>query len=178
MAFVQESSGDTPVPGTYGVTHEGVTFFGCNGIGHYRNKYQQSNVQLIQYNTSNQDIIAPPDNNDNIVNGADDSPTEHDNDDFVAFAFLQSRHSRNQARHNIIHQNYILLDSESTVCTFCTPYLVSNIHPHNSSRSVEVHTNGGTQKSSLIADTVYFNTVWFKDLSIAKILSLLAVRKL
>ena len=144
MSFVQASSRDKPVPGTDGVIHKGITCFGCNDSGHYRNKCSQSNVQLVQYSAANQDIITPTDNNDNIVNGSNDATTENDNDIFVAFGFLQIIRNRNQARRNMVTHEYIHLDSESTVCKFCTPYFVSNICPHNSVWSVEVHTNVST----------------------------------
>ena len=143
-SFIQTSSRDIPIPGTDSIAHEGITCFECNGSKHYRDKSPQSNIQLVQYSTANQKTITTPDSDDKIVNDADNAITENDNNVVVAFDFLQARRKRNQARHNTIPQNYILLDSDSNVYTFFTPHLASNICPHIFGWTVEVHTNGGT----------------------------------
>ena len=78
----------------------------------------------------------------------------------------------------MIDENFILLDSESTVCTFHNRKLLKNIRVHSGGKSAEVHTNGGTQTSVLVADyTTLDIPVWLNDESLANILSLAVVRK-
>ena len=39
------------VKGTNGILHKSVTYFGCNGVGYYCNKYpsaEQSELQMLQ----------------------------------------------------------------------------------------------------------------------------------
>ena len=74
-----------------------------------------------------------------------------------------------------IPASWVLLDSESTVSVFNNPDLLHNIR--RSDTHVTVHTNGGTQVSTLIGDIPNFGTVWYNPSSIANILSLAAVRK-
>ena len=58
-------------------------------------------------------------------------------------AYVEVRSTPSRAK--IIALYLILLDSESTVYTFCNCDFLTNIRPHSSGRSVEVHSNGGTQ---------------------------------
>ena len=78
----------------------------------------------------------------------------------------------------MIDENFILLDSESTVCTFHNRSLLKNVRVHSGGKSAEVHTNGGTQTSYLVADYTELDIpVWLNDESLANILSLSVVRK-
>ena len=164
MTFVQASP---PVPGTDGVTHDGITCFGCNNTGHYRNKCPSSNIQLMQF--------------------SGETTTLNDKDIFVDFGSLQTvvltshedtpqdTTSCDISRPlNLIPSYLILLDSESTVCVFDNPSFVLDIRP-SANRSIVVHTNGGTQQLSLVGDTKYLQEVWYNPDSIVNILSLSTV---
>ena len=73
----------------------------------------------------------------------------------------------------------ILLDSESTVCTFYNEDFVEEIRPHENGKFLKVHTSSGTHISSLVANYPRLDMqVWYNKDSLAKILSLAAVRKL
>ena len=95
---------------------------------------------------------------------SDDEITESDNV-FADFGF-------SQIPRRTISPNFVLLDNKSTVCTFCNKNLLTNICPHPKGRSVEVHTNGGTKKSSFIENAYHFDTVWFNGQLITNIISL------
>ena len=75
----------------------------------------------------------------------------------------------------LIPASWILLDSQSTVSVFKNRRLLSNIRP--STRPLRVHTNGGTQISTLIGSVTNFGDVWYNAHSLANILSMAEVRK-
>jgi len=80
------------------------------------------------------------------------------------------------SHHELISSSWVLLDSQSTVSVFKNPNFLTNIRRSNS--QLKVHTNGGTQISSLVGDIKNFGTVWYNPDSLANIFSLAAVRKL
>jgi hypothetical protein len=80
------------------------------------------------------------------------------------------------SRHELIPSSWVLLDSQSTVSVFKNPNFLTSIRRSNS--QLKVHTNGGTQISSLVGDIKNFGTVWYNPDSLASIFSLAAVRKL
>ena len=187
--FVQDGDGgDTP--GTGGITHDGVTCYGCQATGHYRDKYPSSSdtssphIQLLQINEDSGPHTGLNDDDGSGVSAtsfvhiadegietveSNDGTTESDNV-FVDFGFAK-------IPRRTISPSFILLDSESTVFPFCNKNLLTNIRPRPEGCSVEVHTNGGTQNSSLIGDTAHFDTIWFNDQLITNILSLTWVTK-
>lgn len=152
LTFAQAAA---TVVGANGVTHAGITCYRCNAHGHYADQCpaDTSSVQLLQ--------VSPP-----PPASGGGAPPEHAHSTHFTFAqhFLEP-----------IPSSWVLLDSESTVSVFNNPALLRNIRP--SDTHVTVHTNGGTQVSTLIGDIPNFGTVWFNPASIANILSLAAVRK-
>jgi hypothetical protein len=81
-----------------------------------------------------------------------------------------------QAPHNMIPSTWILLNSQSTVLVFKNRNLLTNIRP--SARTLQVHTNGGTQSSNQISSVLSFGNVWYKNTkSLANILSMAEVRR-
>jgi len=80
------------------------------------------------------------------------------------------------SRHELIPSSWVLLDSQSTDSVFKNPNFLTNIRRSNS--QLKVHTNGGTQVSSLVGVIKNFGTVWYNPDSLANIFSLAAVRKL
>ena len=137
------------IPGTDGITHNGVHCFKCDRYGHYANLCSgtpapKPAVQLFQHCSAD--------------------PASH-------FTFAQPT-----APSGIIPSNWVLLDSQSTVSVFCNANYLSNIR--RSPQPLLVYTNGGTQESSMIGDVPLFGPVWYNPNSLANILSLAAVRKL
>jgi hypothetical protein len=67
---------------------------------------------------------------------------------------------------NIIPDTWIRLDSQSTVSVFKNKLLLSNIRP--SPTNLRIHTNGGTQISSLLGTVKKFGDVWYNTDSVSK----------
>lgn len=90
---------------------------------------------------------------------------------------VTSNFNFHQASHNlsIIPDTWILLDSQSTVSVFKNRQFLSNICP--STRTLRVHTKGGTQLSTQVGTVNNFGNVWYNHQSLANILSMTAVRK-
>jgi hypothetical protein len=99
---------------------------------------------------------------------ADDDSTNHEVSDFTI--------TQLPSRHELIPSSWLLLDSQSTVSVFKNPNFLSNIRRSNS--QLKVHTNGGTQISSLVGDIKNFGPVWYNPDSLANIFSITAVCKL
>jgi hypothetical protein len=99
---------------------------------------------------------------------ADDANANHDVSDFTFTQF--------PSYHELISSSWVLFDSQLTVLVFKNPNFLTNIRRSN--RQLKVHTNGGTQISSLVGDIKNFCTVWYNPDSLANIFSLAAVRKL
>jgi hypothetical protein len=81
-------------------------------------------------------------------------------------------------KHSMIDQDWILLDSESTVNMFSNRKFLRNIRLCDRERGLRVHSNGGHQDTHLVGDLPGFGTVWYNKHSLANILSLAAVRKI
>ena len=77
---------------------------------------------------------------------------------FVDFSFLEVAHPY-PPRIKIVTLSLVLLDSESRVCKFNNAKLVENIHPHKEEKCVRIHTNGGTQLFSGVADYTRLNMI-------------------
>jgi hypothetical protein len=167
MTFVQNTP---PVPGTDGATHDRIKCYNCNTLGHYasvcpKDNNEQGGVQMLQ--------VAP------------EVPTETNEETYESeFTFLNLQeqtdkdnflfHQRKE-RYSIIHDTWILLDSQSTVSVFKNSKFLSNIRP--SPNKLRVHTNGGIQFSSQMGTVTNFGDVWFNEESLADILSMAAVQK-
>jgi hypothetical protein len=157
LTFTQR--GGVTTPGTNGVTHERVTCFTCNHNGHYASDCPDAPpgedpapevpaIQMLQ------------------MNEVEDDDEDIDDGNASEFMFTQA--------HGLIPSNWVLLDSQSTVSVFCNKKYLTNVR--NAGKKLTVHTNGGTQVSTLVGDTS-FGTVWYNPHSLANILSMAAVRK-
>jgi hypothetical protein len=79
----------------------------------------------------------------------------------------------------MINQNWVLLDSESTVNIFSNKKFLKNIRRCDTEQGLRVHRNGRFQDTCMIGDLPGFGPVWYKKGSLANILlSLAAVRKI
>jgi len=164
VTFVQ--SGEV-IAGADGVTHTGVTCFRCEHKGRYADKCPDGlNATLLQAEAANTVTLLQASHTEASV--ADDDNANHEVSDFT---FTQL-----PLRHELIPSSWVLLDSQLTVSVFKNPSFRTNIRRSNS--QLKVHTNGGTQISSLVRDIKNFGTVWYNPDSLANIFSLAAVRKL
>ena len=93
-------------------------------------------------------------------------------DDFDLFEFYSF--SMNQGHEaGKVPWWFILLDSESTHCTFYCKALLKNIR--TSDNPILVHTNGGQMECTLEGDLPGFGTVYYNHNGIANILSMAVV---
>ena len=90
-------------------------------------------------------------------------------DDASEFTFAQQ-----DDKYSIIPLSWVLLDSQSTVSVFRNAKYLKDIRKGN--KRLKVHTNGGTQFSSMIGITS-FGEVWYNPKSFANILFMAEVRK-
>ena len=73
---------------------------------------------------------------------------------FHTFGFLQNKRC-------IIYPDMILLDSEFTICTMHNERYVKNMCVLESGKTAKLHTNGGSEKSSLTGNFIMIDiTVW------------------
>ena len=176
MTFAQVGS---PVHGVDGILFDSITCFGCRQKGHYKSKCpapESPDIQMLQIDDDFVDTD-PPDstheshppnpeevNNDPADENEGGGDPDEEGDVFHSFGFLQEGSIQSQQPATIfpdlsheksprmIDENFILLDSESTVCTFHNRSLLKNVRVHSGGKSAKVHTNGGTQTSYLVAD--------------------------
>jgi hypothetical protein len=144
LTFVQ-TEGFTP--GNDGITHSHVRCYNCQRYGHYAGpacpSTADSGVTMLQVQ----------------------HPEDHE------YSLTQYNHSDNQRV--FLPDNWILLDSCSTISIFRTRGFLRNIR--KSPRPMRVLTNGGIQISTLIGDVKEFGTIWYNPKSLGNILSLAAV---
>ena len=81
------------------------------------------------------------------------------------------------SRSSLINPNWILLDSESTVCVFRNRKFLTNIGESSDGEVLKVYTNGGSQESTQVGTLEGFGEVWYNPKSLANILSMAAVRR-
>jgi hypothetical protein len=155
MTFAQRSSAMTyeeraaaSVPGTDGVTHHGITCWGCEGFGHYSNECP---------------------GRDTAPNATGATPTRGTTLTQYAYMLAQSNATG-------IDPEWILLDSQSTISVFKNRAMLTNVR--RSPRTLRALTNGGHQDSTMIGDFPNLGVVWYNPHSIANILSLADVRKI
>ena len=74
-----------------------------------------------------------------------------------------------------VPENWVLLNSQSTVSVFRKKSLLSNIR--EGAKRLRLIMNGGEQISTLVGDLRNFGTVWYNQTSLANMLSMADVRK-
>jgi hypothetical protein len=141
LTFAQRAAA-VKVPGSDGVTHENITCFTCQSIGHYASVCPG---------------LAPPDK-PAVAKGATT---------LTQLAIMLAQADRTPVS---LDPNWILLDSQSTISVFCNSDFLTNIR--DSGRVLRAFTNGGYQDSTLIGDFPNLGEVWYNEHSIANILSL------
>ena len=133
-----------------------VWCYSCQQMGHYTNTPECPN-----YKPSSSK------NNDSNDNNSKATPQGGDGVNALMFMFSQSRKN--------IPDNWILLDSQSTVDIFCNPRLVENIHRVKD--RMKIQCNAGTQVTNLVGDLPGYGPVWFDSRAIANVLSLKLVKE-
>jgi hypothetical protein len=83
---------------------------------------------------------------------------------------MQCGYSLSQNFVNGLHNDWILLDSQSTISVFKNKRLLKNIR--QSANVMRAITNGGHQDSNMIGDFPNLGPVWYNPNSLANILSL------
>jgi hypothetical protein len=96
---------------------------------------------------------------------------DNDGGEYYDFSFLANDETTIAERH-MIDQDWILLDSESTVCIFSNRKFLRNIRHCGTKEGLRVHSNGGFQDTHMIGDLPGFGRVWYNKGSLANILSL------
>ena len=76
-----------------------------------------------------------------------------------------------------LNEDWVLLDSQSTISLFCNPKMLSNIRKCKKREEKRCYCNGGTQDTNQIGDLAGFGIVYYNSQSIANILSLASVVK-
>jgi hypothetical protein len=100
-----------------------------------------------------------------------------DDDGSINFSFhLSDAITLTQA--HMIDQNWILLDSESTISNFSNGEFLRNIRYCGTEQGLRSNSNSGFQDTHMIGDLPGFRPVWYNKGSLANILSLAAVRKI
>ena len=74
-----------------------------------------------------------------------------------------------------IPDDWILLDSQSTVDIFCNSRLIENIHKVKD--TMKIQCNAGTRVTNLVGDLPGYGPVWFDSRVIANVLSLKLVKE-
>jgi len=125
--------------------------------------------------TENQDKDSTAPDDDKT---SDDEPYEDNSmfsdKDYEGFAFVQDV-ACNMNDKAGIPDNWILLDSQSTVDVFKNKKLLKNIR--DAIKALSLHCNSGIAMVNKIGDLPGYGTVWFYEDGIANILSLNNVKK-
>ena len=116
------------------------------------------NATLLQVEAANTVTLLQASHIEAIV--ADDANANHDVSDFTFTQF--------PSYHELISSSWVLFDSQLTVLVFKNPNFLTNIRRSN--RQLKVHTNGGTQISSLVGESKNFGAAWYNPDSLANIL--------
>ena len=125
-------------------------------MGHYTNTPECPNYKQ----NSNKSNESNENNNKGTPQGGDGVNT-------LMFMFSQSGKK--------IPDNWILLDSQSTVDIFCNPRLVENIWRVKD--RMKIQCNAGTRVTNLVGDLTGYGPVWFDSRVIANVLSLKLVKE-
>ena len=133
-----------------------VHCYSCQQMGHYANtpecpNYKQNSTRSNESNKTNN-------------NG---TPQGGDGVNALMFMFSQSGRK--------IPDEWILLDSQSTVDIFCNPRLVQNIC--RVKERMKIQCNAGAQVTNLVGDLPGYGPVWFDSRAIANVLSLKLVKE-
>ena len=147
LSFLQQEH--EVVAGTDDKVYKSVLCYGCKKRGHYRGKCPNANKTV----------------------GVNALQLE-DKDDKIQYELIFTQVDRAL---NDIPDNWILLDSQSTVSVFGNKDFLTNIRKVN--KKLTLVTNGGKQESDEIGDLRNFGVVWYNKESLANILSLAQVRK-
>jgi hypothetical protein len=168
VAFVQQANAEPPI--------EEIQCYNCQQMGHYTRHCelpfvrcgQSTGVQLFQRDVDNED-----DGND------DDDDDDDDDGDNINFTFFHLNDDTiTITPKHMINQNWVLLDSESTVNIFSNKNFLKNIRRCNTVQGLRMHSNGGFQDTHMIGDLPGFGPVWYNKGSLKNILSLAAVQKI
>jgi hypothetical protein len=163
VVFVQQANAEPPI--------EEIKCYNCQQMGHYARycelpyvrRGQSTGAQLFQRDVDDDE----EDDDDDDDDGDDINFTFHLNDDTVTIALKHT-----------INQNWVLLNSDSTVNIFSNKKFLKNIRRCDTEQGLRVHSTGGFQDTHMIGDLPGFGPVWYNKGSLANILSLAAVRKI
>ena len=122
-----------------------VTCYSCHQTGHYANSPECPNYK-----------------GDRSGRRENDGPPRGDGVSTLMFSFCQANSK--------IPKTWILLNSQSTIDTFCNPHLLKNIQ--RTTDGMRVHCNAASCLTNLIGDLPGYGTVWYDPKAIANILSL------
>jgi hypothetical protein len=132
-----------------------ITCYNCDTIGHYRSdcpKKTGTGMSMLMAASRNGDFDG-----------------DYRNYEPSGYSFHQPRVK------DIVPQNWILLDNQSTVNVFSNKHLLTNIR--ESDESMSIMCNAGLAKMNLIGDLPGYGEVWFNPNGIANILSMSEVEK-
>jgi len=95
---------------------------------------------------------------------------EEDEEEEFLFYTNPCKHSS-----NIVSQNWVVLDNQSTIDVFQNKNLLTNIR--DSGKMLKIHCNVGVATTSLVGYLPGYGEVWFYEKGIANILSLSRVKE-
>ena len=137
MTFVQRAA-EPPI--------EEVQCYNCQQLGHYagrctnpyvpRARPEPEPVTGVQFL---QETITPME--ESTEDGDENSDTDLD------FTFAQTMETDRKLK---VDQNWVLLDSESTVNIFSNPKFLKNIRHCGNAHGLRIHTNGGPQDTFMV----------------------------